>query len=235
MVAGTDGIHLEVIKYRGNKLLNRMYELVRQSWEEERIPEEWKETMIVPIHKRGDRDRHENYRGIALGNAACRSLSNIILEKIKPYIEKVIGDYQNGFRDGRSVKDNIFALKIINEKLWEYNQSVQYLFIDLQKAYDCIHRDTLWECMKEYKIPTKLINICKTCVEKTRTMVRIEGRLPSFFENKTSLKQGDPLSPILFNLILQNVIQSIKMVPSGIKIGKEQLNVLAYADDIALI
>ena len=49
------------------------------------------------------------------------------------------------------------------------------------------------------------------------------------------MKQGDCLSPILFNLALQKVIQSIKMVPSGIKVGKEQLNVLAYADDIALI
>jgi len=49
------------------------------------------------------------------------------------------------------------------------------------------------------------------------------------------LNQGDPLSPILFNLALQKVIQSIKMVPSGIKIGKEQLNVLAQADGIALI
>ena len=49
------------------------------------------------------------------------------------------------------------------------------------------------------------------------------------------MKQGDPLSPILFNLALQKVIQSIKMVPSGIEIGKEQLNILAYADDIALI
>jgi len=55
------------------------------------------------------------------------------------------------------------------------------------------------------------------------------------FENKTGLKQGDPLSPILFNLVLQKVKQSTKMVPSGTKIGKEQLNVLAYADDIALI
>jgi len=52
------------------------------------------------------------------------------LGKIKPYIQKVIGDYQNGFRDGISVSDNIFALKTINEKLWEYNQSVQHTFID---------------------------------------------------------------------------------------------------------
>jgi len=47
-----------------------MYELVRQILEEERIPEEWKQTIIVPIRKRGDRDRCENYRGIALGYAA---------------------------------------------------------------------------------------------------------------------------------------------------------------------
>jgi len=60
-----------------------MYELVRQIWEEERIPEKWKETIIVPIHKRGASDRCENYRGIALGNAAYKMLSNIIFGKIK--------------------------------------------------------------------------------------------------------------------------------------------------------
>ena len=72
--------------FRGNKLLNRIYELVRQIWEEEKIPEEWKETIIVPIYKKGDRDRCENYRGIALGNAAYNILVNIILGKIKSYI-----------------------------------------------------------------------------------------------------------------------------------------------------
>jgi hypothetical protein len=167
-----------------------MYELERQTWEEERIPEEWKETIIVPINKRGDRDRCGNYRGIALGNAAYKILSIIILGKIKPYIEKFTRDYQNGFTDGRSVTDNAFAFKIINEKLWEYNQSVQYLFIDFQKAYDSIHRDALQKCMIEFKIPTKLINMCKTCAQKTRSAVRIEGALSNFFENKTGLKRA---------------------------------------------
>jgi len=86
--------------------------------EEERIPEEWKETIIVSIFKKGDRDRCENYRGIALGNASYKILANIILEKIKPFIEKITGDLQNGFRNGRSVIDNMLALKIVNEKIW---------------------------------------------------------------------------------------------------------------------
>ena len=72
---------------------------------------------IVPTHKKGDRDGCENYRGIALGTVAYKILSNITLGRIKPYIQKVIGDYQNGFIDRRSASDNIFALKIINEKL----------------------------------------------------------------------------------------------------------------------
>jgi len=87
---GTDGICPELIKYRGNKLLNRIYELGRLLWEEERIPEEWKETIRVPIYKKGDRDKCENYRGITLGNAAYE-ISAIILEIIKPYIEKLPG------------------------------------------------------------------------------------------------------------------------------------------------
>src|SRR5215469_17078075 len=91
------------------------------------------------------------------------------------------------------------------------------------------------EMYERISFPTELINVHKTCVQETRSTVRIEGTLSPFFENKTGLKQGDPLSPILFNLALQKVIQSIKMVPSGIKIGEEQLTILAYADDIALI
>jgi hypothetical protein len=64
----------------------KLDELVRQICEVERIHVEWRETIIVPIHKRGDRDKCENYRGITLQNAAYKVLSNIILEKIKPFV-----------------------------------------------------------------------------------------------------------------------------------------------------
>jgi hypothetical protein len=107
------------------------------------------------------------------------------------------GDYQNGFRDGRSVIDNIFALIIINGKIWEYNQSVQYLFTDFQKAYGFIHTYMLWKCMEYFKIPTELICMCKTCVQKTGSVVSIEGTLSYLFENKTGLKQDDFITNII--------------------------------------
>jgi len=91
------------------------------------MSEEWKETIIVPTYKKG-RDRCENYRGIALGNAADNILANIVLGKIRPYIEKITTDYQNGFRDRRSVIDNILVLKIINEKIWKYNQCTIFIY-----------------------------------------------------------------------------------------------------------
>jgi hypothetical protein len=76
--------------------------------------------------------------------------------------------------------------------------------------------------------------MCKINVQKTRSAVRIERTLSSL-KTMAGLKKGDSLSPILFNLALQIVIQNMQMVPSGIKIGKEQWNILAYADEIVLI
>jgi hypothetical protein len=99
--------HLEIIKYGVNKLLDRIYGLVRQIWNEEWIPEEWKQTITVTAHKRGNRDKCKNYSRTALGNAAYKILLNKILGKIKLYTEKIKVGYQNGFRDGRTVIDNI--------------------------------------------------------------------------------------------------------------------------------
>jgi hypothetical protein len=146
--AGTDWIHSELIKYRRYKLLNRIYELIRQIWEEERIPAEWKETIIVPIHQREDKGKCENYRKIALGNSLIKCCR--ILEKIKPCIEKIMGAYQNGLRDGRSVIDNIFALKTINKKIRVYNI---YLLISRRHLtlYIKTRYGNLWKNLKSLK------------------------------------------------------------------------------------
>ena len=77
-----------------------MYELVTQILEEERLPEEWKETITDPIHKR-DRKRCENYRGLAMGNAAYKILSNIILGKLNHTLKKLWGTMRMDLEMGK--------------------------------------------------------------------------------------------------------------------------------------
>jgi hypothetical protein len=79
---------------------------------------------------------------MALGTAAYQILSNIILVKFKPYIEKIVGDYQNGFRDGRSVIENIFALKIINKVIMGQT-NLYSLAVQKKILHHLIKRDEL--------------------------------------------------------------------------------------------
>ena len=73
---------------------NRIYELIVQVWNEERTPSSWAEALICPIHKKGDVQNCENFRGISLGNIAYKVLSIVLYERLKPLANKIIGQYQ---------------------------------------------------------------------------------------------------------------------------------------------
>jgi len=75
------------------------------------IPEELQTVLIYPIHKKGDKQLCDKYRGITLLNVTSKVLSKCILNRIKPWAENILGDYQAGFRQNRSTADQIFILK----------------------------------------------------------------------------------------------------------------------------
>jgi len=74
-------------------------------------------------------------------------LSNILLSRLIPYAEEVIGDHQCGFRRNRSTTDHIFCIRHILEKKWEYNEVVHQLFIDFKKAYDSVRREVIYNIL----------------------------------------------------------------------------------------
>ncbi|KAI5707335.1 hypothetical protein M8J77_000363 [Diaphorina citri] len=88
--------------------------------------------------------------------------------------------------------------------------------------------------MNRQNIPKKLINLIKACMTTAQCKVRVNGQLSDTFEVRTGLKQGDCLSPILFNIILERAIRRVTTMNTGIEIGRK-VNILAYADDIILI
>jgi hypothetical protein len=108
--------------------------LIIAIWNKEELPEEWKESIIVPIHKKGDKTDCNNYWGISLLPTTYKILSNILLSRLIPYAEEIIGDHQGGFRRNRSTTDHIFCIHQILEKKWEQNEAVHQLFIDFKKA-----------------------------------------------------------------------------------------------------
>ena len=96
-----DQIPAELIKEGGRKIRYQIHKLIVSIWNKEELPEEWKESIIVPIHKKGDKIDFNNYRGISLLPTTYKILSNILLSRFTPYAEEITGDYQCGFRCNR--------------------------------------------------------------------------------------------------------------------------------------
>jgi hypothetical protein len=129
-------------------------------------------------------------------------LSNILLSRLVLYIDEIIGDHQSGFRRNRSTTDQIFCIRQILEKKWEYNETVHQLFLDFKKAYDSVRREVLYNILIEFGVPMKLVRLIKMCLNETYSKVRIGKHLSDSFPIQNGIKQGDVLSSLLFNFAL---------------------------------
>ena len=95
---GIDQIPAELIKAGGRTIYLEIHKLIISIWKKEKLPEEWKESIIVLIHKKWDKTDCNNYRGISLLPTTYKILSNILLSRLIPYAKEIIRDHQRGFR-----------------------------------------------------------------------------------------------------------------------------------------
>ena len=113
-------------------------------------------------------------------------------------MESKLEDGQCGFRPGRSTTDQIFTLKQIFEKSWEYFNDLFACFVDLEKAYDRIPRDKLWKVLQEYGVDGQLLRAIKSFYSRPEVCVRVNGKQSKPFHVGVGLRQGCVLSPLLF-------------------------------------
>jgi hypothetical protein len=132
------------------------------------ISEEWYLSIVCPIHKKGDVMVCSNYRGISLLCIAYKRFSNILLDRLYPCVEDIIGDCQCGFRQGRSTYNHIFSIRQILEKCNEFQIETHHLLIDFRSAYDTIGRDNLYRAMEDMDILRKLITMVRATMRKTQ-------------------------------------------------------------------
>jgi sorting nexin-29 len=132
--------------------MKQIYEPIRKIWVQEKIIDEWKRSIICPIHKKGVLLERTNYRGISLLNTTYKILSKIIYAHLLPYTEEKIGSYQYGFQPGKSTTDALFIIRQILEKVYLSKTESHFLFIDFKAAYDSVIRKQLYKVLNELGI-----------------------------------------------------------------------------------
>jgi hypothetical protein len=171
----------DLIQSGGNTLRFEIHKLINCIWNTEELPEQWKGSIVVPTYKKGDKTACINYQGISLLSTSYKILSNILLSRLTPYVDKIIGDHQCGFRCNWSTTDQIFCICQILEKKWEYNGTVHKLIIDFKKAYDSVRREVLYNILIEFVIPRKLVKLIKMCLNETYSKAHTGKHLSGVF------------------------------------------------------
>ena len=160
----------------------RIYNLILKILNNEQIPEERTEGIICSIFKKGDRRVCNNYRPITLLNVVYKIFAILLHNRTCTVVEHKIGKYQMGFRpNSRSTIDDIFIVRQIYAKCHEYNIELHNVFVDFMQAFDSVNRSTIPECLKQYKVPRKLIQLVQATLQRTKVKVKINNDMKEQF------------------------------------------------------
>lgn len=221
---GPDLIPVEAWKALGEEGVEILWDLMEKIFEQEKIPEEWRESILIPIFKdKGDVQDCSNYRGIKLMSHTLKIFERIIDSRLRAEVE--IGREQMGFMKERGTTDGIFCLRQLMEKFREKQRALHMVFIDLEKAYDRVPRQEVWRSLRKRMVPEKYVALTQEMYHNVYTRVRSGVGVTEGFKVKVGLHQGSTLSPFIFNIVMDVMTEEVReAVPWS----------MLYADDIVV-
>ena len=180
----------------------------------ERVPEEWKRNVLIPIYKnKGNTQCCGNYRGIKLMSLTMKLWERIIETKLRDRVE--ISKQQYGFMPGKEATDAMFALGMLMKNYSEGQRELHCVFVNLEKAYDRVPREELWYCMRKSGIVKKYVRLIQDIYEESETVMRCAIRTTESFTVMVGLHQGSALSPFLFAMIMARLTDEVRVVSVG--------------------
>nr|VZH98848.1 unnamed protein product [Spirometra erinaceieuropaei] len=196
--------------------------------------ERWR--ILVPILKKGDKTRCENYRGISLIDVAAKIFAIVLLGRFQAVRDSRTRLNQAGFRAGRGCADQIFTLRRILEFRHSYQQPTAVCFVDFAAAFDSVYRESLWRIMALDGVPAKIIAMLKAYYRSTTARVLVRNNLSQPFGIRSGVRQVCILSPIQFNYAIDWILERARRESDGVEFAPgHRLTYLDYADDIALL
>ncbi|KAI5734139.1 hypothetical protein M8J77_003012 [Diaphorina citri] len=165
---------------------------------------------------------------------ASKILTTIVKKRIEQKIDSNLDADQFGFRNGRGTREAILALRLITDESFRVNKPLYIAFVDLQKAFDNVNWNQMMKILKDIGVSYKDRRIIFNLYRNQTTHIEINKEMEQA-EIKKGVRQGCNISPYLFNIYIEKAIEESKEVCTGIVLNGVRVQMLRFADDIAVL
>ena len=235
---GPDQILAEYLKIFGQTFESMLLKLVRLIFSHCLYPDIWTINFLKPIFKSGIENDTNNFRGLAIGSSLGKLYSHILLNRLMNYIKdnNLISPKQIGFMKNTRTSDHIFLLQTIIEKYVKKNRKKLFVaFIDFKKAYDTVDRKKLIKRLKTLGMNGFFVRNINAMYSKVAYRIKLTSGNSEDIVSNLGLKQGCPLSPMLFNLYIDDMNEIFDESCDPVEFQNDLLSHFLYADDLVLI
>ena len=221
---GVDGTPPKLLMETVEQISIPLARVFNLSLKEGVVPFEWKEANIIPLFKKGSRNKSENYRPVSLTSVICKLLERLIKDHMVDFLvkHKLLNSSQHGFLKARSCLTNMLCFLEEITKWIDVGSPVDIIYSDFQKAFDKVPHQRLLLKLKAHGIGDSITDWIEQWLTDRKQRVVVDGEVSNWKSVLSGVPQGSVLGPILFLIYINDLDDSITS------------NVLKFADDTKL-
>lgn len=217
---GPDEVPAELIKLLDDRGITVLHRFFNRMYETGQYPTQWISSTFIPLPKKNNARKCDQYRLISLMSHTLKLFLKIIHQRIFKKCEQTISDSQFGFRQGLGTREALVATQVLVQNCYDQRKNVIMCFIDFEKAFDRVQHQKLLQILRRMDIDQKDIRCIENLYLNQTAQIRIDGGTTGMVEICRGVRQGCVLSPLLFNLYSECIFrEALEDVEMGIKVN----------------